>query len=333
MRAITELQPDTRYHRICLQSPLENQYQNVKHKLAAGDLLFVMDRLREESLLFDEVILDDLRFYGFLSHIREILGGPGAFLRSSAYKIFEYMQALIQDKDELAVYIIKNVPDLLFCLDDETKAKFGLWPQLVKEKKWAVLRKNKKYALLEKAGKEYREARRQLVIAGEYFRIFRHPGWEEILEFICDDDHRVILTYKELIGHGYYQLAFNQYKRIANCFKETAEEILNALLKTAGGEFLYEQKDENINRFLLEKGKTEVFVKNKEWHLLAVKGYDDLIDWEDYLKNFCSTSLEEKILGKKIVFIYAYKAGQASFLRRHRRYGLYLKLKWKNLLN
>ena len=329
MKAIKELQPDTWYHRICLQSPPENQDQNVKYKLAVGDLLFVMDRLREESLLLDEIILDDLRFYGFGSHIKEILAGPGLFLEASGYAIFKYLFALTSDKEGLIKFIITKIPDLIIYLSDETKVSYGLWLQLVREKKWTLLRKNKKFALLEKAGKEYPEARRQLALAGEYFRIFRHPGWEEILEFICDDDHRVILTYKKLIEHGYYQLAFYQYKRIANCFKETAEEILDALLKTAGEEFLYEQKDENINKFLLEKGKTEVFVKNKEWHLLAVKGYDDLIDWEDYLKNFCSTSLEEEILGKKLVFAYAYKAGQAVFLRKHRRYGLFLKLKWK----
>lgn len=331
MNAIKELKPDTRYHRICLNSPLENQHANVKQKLSSKDLLFVMERLKEESLLLDAIILDDLRFYGFSGHIKTILAGPGLFLKSSIPGIFSYLQALINDPEDLAVFIISKVPDLIFCLDDEVKARYGLWAQLVKEEKWRVLREHKKYIQLEKAGKRSPLARRELVIAGEYFRIFRHPGWENDLVFVRDDNNRMILTYEELIKHGFYQQAVSQYDSIARLFPETAEKILEALLKTAGEDFLCQINDKNIKKFLISKGCTASLIKHREWVFLAEKGLLDLIDWEDFAKNFTDQqqTFTSSVLGKDFVWGCAYKAGKGDFLLRHRQYRFFLKLKWK----
>lgn len=333
MNCIKKLSPDTRYHRICLNAKPENQYANVKHKLAQGDLLFVTDRLREESLLMDETILDDLRFYGFGTHIKEILAGSGLFLESSAPGIMNYLQALIKEPDEYAKFIISKVPDLIPFLEDEVKAKFGLWKQLVKEKKWSVLRRHKKYMLLEKAGKENKDARRELIIAEEYFRIFRHPGWEEDLVYACDENNRRILTYHELISHGFYQLALEQYAWLGHIFPEIGKDILESLLQTAGVDFLFEQKNQDINCFLLEKGYEQKFVCYRNWAFLAEKRLYDLIDWEDFATDFESQekTLTTSALDKDFVWVSAFKAGNADFLLKHSQYRFYFKLKWKQL--
>lgn len=172
-----------------------------------------------------------------------------------------------------------------------------------------------------------------MAIAGEYFRIFRHPGWEEDITWVIDENHQFILTYQELVAHGFWDLAYEQYEDLLK-FQyllgynteqqwKLLTNILFCICKAPeGANFLCKKNNAEVNQFLWNEGYSWLFAQNKNWLYLAQKeAYDD-INWEDFV-----TSSDNKLL----VYKSAYKAGEADFLLFHRQYKYYFRLKWKQL--